>query len=194
MQSKSTSVFSKARINSLLLLSALLLMNATVNAQDTSNRKRTVEVTSTFKPVLHQTAKINMNATPPAEDTSKPHLQYNLPDENLLFDYQPGNLKPLAMNIDSGGRWDNNSYIKAGFGSQRTPFIQTGISFGDGKTAGLNIYAKHVASNGKKDFQDFSHTDLSLTGFLQTSKNLEWDALVGLKSDQTYKYGYQPET
>ncbi|MFI5188487.1 MAG: hypothetical protein ACHQF0_17275, partial [Chitinophagales bacterium] len=121
-------------------------------------------------------------------------LQYTLPDQNLLFDYQPGNLKPLAMNIDTGGRWDNNSYIKAGFGSQRTPYLQTGISFGDGKKAGLNIYAKHVASNGKKDFQDFSHTDVSLDGFFQTSKNLEWDALVGMKSDQTFKYGYQPET
>ena len=41
---------------------------------------------------------------------------------------------------------------------------------------GLNVYAMHVSSNGKKDFQDFSHTDVSLDGFFQTSKNLEWDA------------------
>ena len=84
-------------------------------AQVDTSKKRTVQVTSTFKPVLHQTAKINMNATPPAEDTAKPKLQYTLPDQNLLFDYTPENLKPLAMNIDTGGRWDNNSYIKAGF-------------------------------------------------------------------------------
>ncbi|HEY2720757.1 MAG TPA: hypothetical protein VGI82_03470 [Chitinophagaceae bacterium] len=171
-----------------------LLYGIYSQAQIDTTRKHVVEVTSTFKPTLHQTAKINMNATPPSEDTTKPKLQYTLPDQNLLFDYQPGNLKPLAMNIDTGGRWDNNSYIKVGFGSQRTPYLQTGISFGDGKTAGLNIYGKHVASNGKKDFQDFSHTDIGLNGFFQTSKNLEWDAMVGLKSDQTYKYGYEPET
>ncbi|HMG69124.1 MAG TPA: hypothetical protein VK588_15610 [Chitinophagaceae bacterium] len=174
-------------------IAGLFSMIITRGQADTT-RKRTVEVTSTFKPVLHQTAKINMNATPPTEDTTKPKLQYTLPDQNLLFDYQPGNLKPLAMNIDTGGRWDNNSYIKAGFGSQRTPYLQTGISFGDGKTAGMNIYAKHVASQGKKDFQDFSHTDVGLDGFFQTSKNLEWNALVGMRSDQTYKYGYQPDS
>jgi hypothetical protein len=127
----------------------ILLLGTYSEAQvDTSTKKRTVEVTSTFKPALHETAKINMNATPPNADTTKPKLQYNLPDENLLFAYQPGNLKPLALNIDTGGRWDNNSYIKAGFGSQKTPYLQAGISFGDGKNAGLNIYAKHVASEG----------------------------------------------
>jgi hypothetical protein len=183
----------KRRHNSKIFFGiGFLLFGIYSQAQD-STKRRTVEVTSTFKPVLHETAKINMNATPPDADTSKPKLQYNLPDQNLLFDYQPGNLKPLAMNIDSGGRWDNNSYIKAGFGSQRTPYLQTGISFGDGKTAGLNIYAKHVASEGKKDFQDFSHTEASLNGFFQTAKNLEWNAKLGMRADQTYKYGFLPD-
>ena len=164
------------------------------HAQVDTTKQRTVQVTSTFKPALHETAKINMNATPPAADTSKPKLQYDLPDQNSLFGYTPGSLKALAMNIDSGGRWDNNSYIKAGFGSLRTPYLQTGISFGDGKTAGVNIYAKHVASQGKKDFQDFSHTDVALNGFFQSTKNLEWDATIGMRGDQTYKYGYLPES
>ena len=55
------------------------------------------------------------------------------------------------MDIDTSGAFDNSSYIKAGFGSLRTPFVQAGISLGDGKTAGLNIYAKHVGSDGKRD-------------------------------------------
>lgn len=171
-----------------------LFFGLCAHAQVDTSKARTVQVTSTFKPALHETAKINMNATPPVADTSKPKLQYELPDQNLLFGYTPGSLKPLAMNIDSGGRWDNNSYIKAGFGSLRTPFLQTGISFGDGKTAGVNIYAKHVASQGKKDFQDFSHTDVALNGFFQSTKNLEWDATIGMRGDQTYKYGYLPES
>jgi hypothetical protein len=119
-----------------------------------STKKRTVEVTSTFKPVLHETAKINMNATPPEVDTSKPKLQYNLPDENLLFDYQPGNLKPLALNIDTGGRWDNNSYIKAGFGSQKTPYLQAGISFGDGKKSGAEYLCQTCSIGRTKRFPE----------------------------------------
>jgi hypothetical protein len=175
------------------------LMNLTlvisVHAQDTTKTgKRTVEVTSTFKPFLREAAKINLNATPPASDTSKPRLQYDIPNQNLLFPYQPGSLKPLALTIDTGGRWDNSSYVKAGFGSQKTPFVQAGISFGDGKSAGLNIYARHVASEGKKEFQNYSKTNVALQGFFQTSKNLEWDAKLGMKSDQFYKYGFMPES
>ncbi|MBD0278644.1 MAG: hypothetical protein ICV81_11885, partial [Flavisolibacter sp.] len=46
-------------------------------AQDTTRRApRSVEVTSTFKPVLKEAAKINLNASPPSADTSRPRLQY----------------------------------------------------------------------------------------------------------------------
>ena len=50
----------------------ILLLGVYSQAQVDSTRKRTVEVTSTFKPVLHETAKINMNATPPEADTQNP--------------------------------------------------------------------------------------------------------------------------
>src|SRR6185369_8360002 len=69
-----------------------------------------------------------------------------------------------------------------------------GLSFGDGKTAGLNIYAKHVASEGKREFQKFNMTDMRLSGFFKPGKNQEWEASIGLKQDKTYKYGYEPLT
>jgi hypothetical protein len=162
-------------------------------SQDTT-KKRTVDITSTFKPVLRESAKINFDATPPTADTTKAKLNYEIPNQNMLFNYQPGSLKPLALDIDSGGIWDNSSYIKAGFGSLRTPFLQTGISFGDGKTAGLNIFAKHVASEGKREFQKFSITDVKLSGFFKSGNNLEWNASIGMKQDKTWKYGFEPET
>jgi hypothetical protein len=162
-------------------------------SQDTA-KKKSVDITSSFKPVLKEAAKINFNATPPLADTSKPKLKYDIPNQNLLLAYQPGSLKPLALDIDSGGRFDNSSYVKAGFGSLRTPYIQAGISLGDGKTAGLNIYAKHVASEGKRDFQKFSNTDIKLSGFFKSGNNQEWNAGLGMKQDKTYKYGYEPES
>jgi hypothetical protein len=162
-------------------------------SQDTT-KKKSVEIVSGFKPVLKESAKINFNATPPSADTSKPKLKYDIPNQNLLLPYQPGTLKPLALDIDSGGRFDNSSYVKAGFGSLRTPYIQAGISLGDGKTAGLNIFAKHVASESKREFQKFSNTDIKLSGFFKSGNNLEWDAGIGMRQDKTYKYGFEPES
>lgn len=163
-------------------------------SQVDTSKKGGVEIISSFKPVLREAAKINFNASPPPVDTTKAKLNYDIPNQNLLFAYQPGALKPLALNIDSGGKFDNSNYVKAGFGSLRTPFVQAGISFGDGKTAGLNIFAKHVGSDGKREFQKFSNTDIKLAGFFKSGNNLEWDASIAMNQSKAYKYGYEPQT
>lgn len=167
------------------------LVNTSFAQKDTTG-KGGVIIVSSFKPVLREAAKINFNATPPSPDTTKARLNYEIPNQNLVLGYQPGSLKPLALAIDSVVKFDNSSYIKAGFGSLRTPYIQAGISLGDGETAGLNIYAKHVASESKRDFQKFSSTNIKLSGYFKSGNNLQWDAGLGMKRDRTYKYGYLP--
>ena len=116
--------------------------------------KRNVDITSAFKPVLKESAKINFNASPPSQIQLKPRLNYDIPNQNLLFAYQPVSLNRWHCRLIQVASLGTNSYIKAGFGSLKTPFVQAGFSFGDGNTAGLNIYAKHVSSQGKRDFQD----------------------------------------
>lgn len=183
----------KKRIARISLLGFGILFFGVSHAQpDTS--KKSVDITSSFKPALKESAKINFNASPPVADTSRPRLQYDVPNPSLLLAYQPGSLKPLALQVDSVGKFESSNYIKAGFGSLKTPYVQAGFSFGDGNTAGINIYAKHVASEGKRDFQDFSSTEVKLSGFYKTAQNMEWSATLGMKQDRTYKYGYEPAT
>ncbi len=180
-------------LNRIILL-GLGIITFTVSSAQDPNKPKAIDITSAFKPVLRDAAKINFNPSPPSSDTSKPRLQYDIPNPNLLFAYQPGTLKPLALQVDSTGIFDNSNYIKAGFGSLKTPYIQAGFSFGDGNTAGANIYAKHVSSQGKRDYQDFTNTEVKLSAFYKTVKNLEWNGSIGMKQNRTYKYGYQPET
>lgn len=170
----------------------ILSVGVSYSQQDTAKKKGTIEITSSFKPVLKESAKINFNASPAANDTTKPRLNYDIPNQNLSFAYAPGSLRPLALDIDSGGVMDLSSYIKAGFGSLKTPFVQAGFSFGDGRTAGLNIYAKHISSSGKLTYQDYRNTHVDLKGFFQTSKNLEWNAQLGMRQDRYYRYGIDP--
>ncbi|MGB3007928.1 MAG: hypothetical protein WBC06_15545 [Chitinophagaceae bacterium] len=183
----------KQTINKIFLLGVgIFSFGISFSQKDTT--KKGVDIISSFKPVLREAAKINFNATPPVVDTTKAKLNYEIPNQNLLFAYQPGSLKPLALDIDTAGTFTNSSYIKAGFGSLRTPFVQAGISFGDGKTAGLNIYAKHVGSDGKRDFQKFASTRVGLVGYFNSGKNLQWDAGIGFKQDRLYKYGFEPQS
>lgn len=164
----------------------------TAVAQDTTRHKE-VSITSTFKPTLKEATKININPTPPTPDTSRPVLQYNIPNQNLLFAFQPGSLKPLALTIDTARGWGNDSYIKVGFGNYKTPFIQAGISVGDGSTMGLNVYAKHFSSQGKIAYQNVMHTNIDVNAFLQTAKNLEWNARFGGVQERYNKYGFEPK-
>lgn len=184
----------KQPLYKIVLLSLGFFSGGIVFAQKDTTKGKSVDIRSAFKPVLREAAKINFNATPPSADTTKPALKYEIPNQNLALAFTPGSLKPLALNIDSGGKWDNSSYIKAGFGSLRTPYIQAGFSFGDGTTAGANIYAKHVSSQGKREYQDFTNTQVRLSGFYKTAGNHEWNASIGMKQDRTYKYGYEPQT
>ncbi len=183
------------RFSKVLSFTVLVLISGLYsNAQDSTKKSRSVSITSSFKPVLKESAKINFTASPPTADTTRPRLNYDIPNQNLLFAYQPGSLKPMALQVDSGGRWDNTSYIKAGFGSLKTPYLQAGFSFGDGKSNGLNIYGKHVSSEGKREYQQFRNTEISGEGFIQTAKNMEWNARLTLKQHQTYKYGFNDPT
>ncbi|MBA3675206.1 MAG: hypothetical protein H0W75_09700, partial [Chitinophagaceae bacterium] len=176
-----------------ILLFTSVFISGILFGQD-SIRKREVSVTSTFKPVLKEAAKINFNATPPTADTTRPRLQYNIPNQNLVLGYLPGTLKPLALGVDTGGRWDNWNYAKIGYGSLNTPYFETGLSLGDGNTAGLNIYGKHISSKGKIEHQDYSNTAVELNGFLKAGKNIElFGRMIG-KEDKYNKYGYEPKT
>ena len=67
-------------------------------AQDTT---RTINITSTYKPVLREPAKVQFNAAPPVADSSRPVLNYSIPAENLFFSYQPADLTPSALTPDS---------------------------------------------------------------------------------------------
>lgn len=173
------------------LVTTLILLSIAVHAQDTTGKK--VKITSSFKPVLKDAAKINFNAAPPTTDTSRPRLQYNIPIQNLNFAFQPGTLRPLALQVDTGSTWRNESYAKLGFGNLSTPFAQVGLSVGDGKRAGINLYGKHTSSRGNIQYQDYGSTAAELNGFFQ-SGNIEWDARLGAEQERTKKYGFEPKT
>src|SRR6478609_5248609 len=159
-----------------------------VSAQDTT-KKRTIEITSSFKPVLKDPAKVNFNAAPPTSDTTRPKLTYTIPAENLLFAYQPGELKPLSFSADTGSRWPYSNYIKVGIGNVHQPYVGAGFSFGDGQNTFFNLFAEHYTSKGSKEFQKNSRTHLAGTVTYKTPKQLEWTGGLSLASDDYFLYG-----
>ncbi|MBE7169843.1 MAG: hypothetical protein INR73_04595 [Williamsia sp.] len=171
----------------------LIAAGSSVQAQDSSKRK-TIEVTSSFKPVLREAAKINFNAVPPPVDSSRPVLQYNVPSQNLFFTYQPAALKPVALQTAPLSNWQQHNYVKAGVGSVVAPYLEGGFSYQKDSSTNLNAFAHSYASKGDLPFQKNNQTGVTLAGTFRTPGSNEWNARLGFTSDDYYFYGYRPTT
>ncbi|MEP7110027.1 MAG: hypothetical protein ABI760_18675, partial [Ferruginibacter sp.] len=73
----------------------------TIFAQKDTARKQTIDITSTYKPVLRNAVKVNLSATNLPADTTRIIGPYTIPPQNLFYTYQPVSLKPLALSQDS---------------------------------------------------------------------------------------------
>ncbi len=181
-------------MKSLLFLTLVLFgVSLTAAAQDTTKRK-TINITSVFKPSLKTTAKLNFNAEAPLIDTVRPSLQYNLPTRFLSLTYQPMGLNPVSLPSDSIKNWNNDNYIKIGAGNVHLPYVQAGLSFGDRKNSFFNVFAEGYSAKGKLPYQENSLLSASISGTVKASGNHEWDGALGFKGEGYYLYGFQPDS
>ena len=158
-------------------------------AQNDTSRRQTIEITSSYKPVLRNTVKINLYASPITADTSRPRLTYNIPPQNLFFTYQPVSLKPLALDADTTLQLGDRNQLKVGFGSFTTPYVAGAFSFGDGKKNLLNVYGNYISSRGSIKNQDFSELKVRGDGSIFTPKS-EIYAHAAFAQHEYYQYGY----
>lgn len=164
----------------------VLGISSTVVAQN----GKELEITSSFKPVMREASKITFNAQPPLRDTVKPRLSYNIPSQQLAFNYQTAILNPLAYANQQSSTWENTSFVKAGIGNVHLPYLKAGLSFGNGENAHLNILAEHISSKGKIEHQKHNQTNVQAIGTYRNLKNMEWMGAVGYKRHQFNYYGY----
>lgn len=177
------------RISSVLLL----LCGAFVQAQDTSKRK-TLNITSTFKPVLREASKLYFTASPLQPDTNIKVAPYQIPQQQLALTYQPVSLNPTALTVDSLTGFKQNRYVKAGIGNVHLPYLEAGYTIGNGKDQLLKFYGQHFSSKGAIEFQQNNQTKLEVSGIHKTGAGIEWQGKVGFKTEDFFYYGFQPQS
>lgn len=156
--------------------------------RDTS-RPVSIDITSAYQPVLRNASKINFSGSQLQLDTQRTVRSYRIPSQSLYYSYQPIPLRPLAMEKDTLLQLGIRHFVKAGFGSQSTPYLNAGLSFGDGKNTLLNVYGDYISSKGSIKNQDYSILNIGGAGsyFLE-----DHEVYGGIKlSDRTYHlFGY----
>ncbi|MEO7313125.1 MAG: hypothetical protein ABIX01_22260 [Chitinophagaceae bacterium] len=162
-------------------------------AQDSSKTKK-IEITSSFKPSLKPSAKINFNPIATGQDTVRPKLLYRVPVQNLTFNIYPASLKPAAIQPDTSLPYANSGYAKLGFGNFSTPYAAAAISFGDGKRQSGSLQGSYISSKGKMPYQQYSNWNIQGNGLFASGENSKVKLGAGIEQYSTHKYGYQPDT
>jgi hypothetical protein len=174
----------------IILITALVAFPLIGFAQaDTTKKRPSIDITSSYKPVLRNAVKINFSGTALAADTNRQVGRYTIPAQNLFFSYQPVSLRPLALQHDTMPELGGRNYLKVGFGNFATPYLSGGFSFGDGKKVLGNLYADYIASKGNLKNQDYSQLSVKGRASYFSGKH-EFYGGAGLMAQDYYAYGY----
>ncbi len=174
-----------------LFAGGLIFQINTASAQDTL-KQQTIDIYNVYQPKLRNAARLNLTASLPGIDTSRPRLVYNIPAQNLYFSYQPVPLRPLSMGKDSLATLQNN-FIKIGLGNYGTPLIQAGLGSGRNDLYNYSAFFNHLSSQGTLEHQNFSNDNVGLRGQYYSSGH-EFHAGFNYDRDAINYYGYDHDT
>ncbi len=162
----------------------------TIGAFAQPGKPQSIDINSSYKPVLRNAVKINLAGAQLAADTTLPNLNYKIPSQNLFYAYRPISLRPLALQQDTNLYLGNRKFLKAGFGNFTTPYLSAGISVGDGKTSILNFTGDYIQSKGTAIVnQDYSMLNLKAAGSYFMPKSELYGSLA-LNMHTYHLYGY----
>ncbi len=170
-------------------ITILCFTGAVSFAQRDTTKRQSIDITSSYKPVLRNAVKINFSAAQLNPDSAKAISPYTIPQQNLFYTYQPVSLKPLALQQDTMLELGVRNYLKAGIGNYSTPYFSAGLSFGDGKKQLVNVYADYISSKGDIKNQNYSGFNLKAAGSFFTAKNEIYGA-AAVKLQDYSLYGY----
>jgi len=129
-------------------------------------------------------------ATPYRAD-SQLHLRpYNLPLQNIVYNYQSAELSPLAMQSEDETPLRRSHYfLRAGYGNYQTPLVSARATIAGIPSTLLNARFNYLSSKGDLLHQNIRHLDgaLAASYFLPTS---ELHASGGWKENDAYLYGF----
>ncbi len=172
----------------IVLITAACITPLLLMAQRDTTRQ-SINITSSFKPVLRNAVKINFSGSQLLADSNKSVRPYLVPAQNLFYTYQPITLKPLALQQDSNLYLGIRNYIKAGFGNYTTPYVKAGLSFGDGNKILVNLFGSFISSKGTIKNQEYAQFEGRATASYFT-KQFEIYGSATVRQQNYFLYGY----
>lgn len=166
-----------------------LLMGPSMYAQSKKGKVDEISITSSFKPSIVKTSKLEFFPEVPLKDTNNFRFTYDFDPVNFKTPLSPFSLKPLAYQLPEPILDQYNSYAKVGAGNLNTPFVSAGYQQRLNNSL-ISLGVDHISSKGKLPNQQYANS--SFTGRLkqQVADNQSFVIDVGYNGDAYRNYGY----
>jgi len=162
--------------------------NITTPTLDTIPEKE-VSIISAFKPQLKNIAKLNFTKATNKPDTSSSVLNYQVPTQNLSFQYIPISLIPRSYKEKETSFPVNTTNLKVGFGNYNNQFIEARYNAVDENKHSHAFEASFETSNGMQYLQQFNHKNFAYIGNIIVNDNHSIQAEAFYQNTQRYRFG-----
>jgi outer membrane receptor protein involved in Fe transport len=139
----------------------LIVSSKNVAAQDKRSKKEEISITSSFKPSIVKTGKLEFQAEAPPKDTTAYKLNYPTVPIQFTTPMSSFVIKPLSFHANEKQQDRQDVYAKLGFGNLSTPFASLGFTSRKSKEQ-FTANADHISSIGKLEDQLYAHSSLNL--------------------------------
>jgi hypothetical protein len=155
---------------------------------------KVVTIVSAFRPQLKNVAKIGFVNATAIVDTNSVALAYQVPSQNLSFQYQPISLVPRAIKINPNLKTTRSANLKIGMGNYFNQVIQLEGSYVDLKDQEHHMRFLNESIAGAHPIQKWNTIGLNYTGALSLTKNKLLHTQFFLDQSNRYRYGLVPDT
>ncbi len=173
-----------------------LLKNA--NADLKTNKsdsipEKVVTILSAFKPQLKNVAKIGFDNASAQTDTNSLNLSYQVPSQNLSFQYRPISLVPRAYKTDSFNYFKKIVTAKVGYGNYLHQYLNLNFNTMDAYNNSHSFEFTNESVTGTHHLQSMHDLGINYLGDIIINNNNHIETQVFYKQSAKYRYGLVPD-
>lgn len=156
--------------------------------------EKIITIVSAFKPQLKNIAKIGFINATALVDTNTVSLSYQVPSQNLSFQYQPIALVPRAIKKDSINFDKQSTYFKIGMGNYFNQLLHAQTNLIDAKEQNHTISIHNESIAGMHPIQKWNSLALNYLGSFTLNNKKVIHSQVYYDQSNRYRYGLVPDT
>jgi len=166
----------------------LFALNESV-AQQQKAKAEEINITSSFKPSIVKTGKLEFFPEIPSKDTHSYRFKYTFDAVNFRTPLSAFSLKPLAYQVPPSPIDVNNVYLKLGGGNFNTPYVSAAYQTKLDENL-LSFKADHISSKGSIPNQQYANSNFTGKFSRQVADNQSFTLNLGYQGDAYRNYGY----